>query len=432
MKRFAFMFLAVLMIAVPLMAGGGGQQSAAGSGKMVLELMHHNTLEAIDQSIETRAFHEFKNRFIKDHPEVTINETIFQQVDNHVKMMALAAANEMPDIYMTKGSWVQNFYNNNLMADLGPYIDRSIYRPGLCDPLIRDGKLFAVPIQFALTSVVFWNEPMWKSIGFNEFPKTWEDLVKADALFKAKGITTIAHGNRDKWMFESCILSALGDRFTGTAWTNSIVANDKKAKFTDPDFVTALRYSQQMASMFNRDFNAINNEQADALYGSGGAASIIEGSWTINFLLPNGDPEVINNTRYALIPSVPGMKGDPNSTSGGAWGMSASSKLTGDKLKAAATFLSYVSGKEYSQYMMDFNGSLGPCVAQINNRDTMPALSRDFIDFIGPVNVIPIYDIQMEGSVIDVMNSRLQELLNGTLSPEALAAAIQAEQDKIR
>ena len=434
MRRLPFLFLGALLVlsTLPVMAGGGQQSNSADSGKIVLELQHHNTLESVDTSIESRAFHEFKNRFIKDHPEVTIHETIYQQVDNQVKMMALAAANEMPDIYMTKGSWVQNFYNNKLMADLTPYIDRSIYRPGLCDPLIRDGKLYAVPIQFALTSVVFWNAPMWNSIGFTEFPKTWEDLVKADSLFKAKGITTIAHGNKDKWMFESCILSALGDRFTGTAWTNSIIANDGKAKFTDPDFVTALRYSQQMASMFNRDFNAINNEQADALYGSGKAASIIEGSWTINYLLPNGDPDIVKNTRYAIIPSVPGMKGDPNSTSGGAWGMSASSKLTGDKLKAAATFLQYVSGKDYSQFMMDYNGSLGPCVAQINNRDSMPELSRNFIDYIGGVKVIPIYDIQMDGSVIDVMNSRLQELLGGTLTPEALAAAIQAEQDKIK
>jgi ABC-type glycerol-3-phosphate transport system substrate-binding protein len=347
-------------------------------------------------------------------------------------MMALAAANELPDVFMTKGSWVQNFYDSNLMADLNPYIDYRIYRNGLRDPLMRAGKLLAVPIQFALTSLVYWNEPMWRSIGFNEFPKTWDELVRADQLFKAQGVTTIAHGNRDKWMFESCILSALGDRFTGTAWTNSIIANDKKAKFTDPDFVTSLRYSQQMASMFNRDFNAINNEQADIIYGSGRAASIIEGSWTINFLLVNGDPEIVKNTKYAILPSFPGMKGDPNATSGGAWGMSASSKLSGDKLKAAALFLDYVSGKEYSQYMMDYNGSLGPCVAQINNRSSMPELSRNFIDYISTVKIIPIYDIQMDGAVIDVMNSRLQELLGGTLSPEALGAAIQAEQDKLR
>ena len=273
---------------------------------------------------------------------------------------------------------------------------------------------------------------MWKSIGFNEFPKTWDELVRADQAFKARGITTIAHGNRDKWMFESCILSALGDRFTGTAWTNSIIANDSRARFTDSEFVTALRYSQQMASMFNRDFNAITNEQADAIYGSGKAASIIEGSWTINFLLPNGDPEVVRNTKYAILPSVPGMKGDPNATSGGAWGSSASSKLTGDKLKAAALFLDYVSGKEYSQFMMDYNGSLGPCVAQINNRASMPELSRNFIDYIGTVKIIPVYDLQMDGAVIDVMNSRLQELLGGTLTPEALGAAIQAEQAKLR
>ena len=431
MRKITFAFLMAVLLIAPLMASGGGQSGTSSGGKIVLEFQHHHTLENIENNVNARSVHEMKNRFIKDHPEVTINETIYAQVDNHIKMMALAAANDMPDVFFTKGSWVQNFYVNNLMADLRPFIDPAKYRQGLCDPLMRDGKLLAVPTQFQITSVVYWNEPMWKSIGYNEFPKTWDDLVKADELFKARGITTFAFGNKDKWEYESCWLSALGDRFTGPAWTDSIIAMDGRSKFTDPDFVTALRYSQQIASMFNRDFLALTNQQAATVYATGKSATFVDGSWNNTYLLANGDAEVIANTRLALLPSFPNQKGDPNASSGGAWAASASSKLTGDKLKAAATLLEYITGDEFSQFMMDFNGSLGPRIAQIRNRDTMPALSRDFIDWVDTVNVVPIYDIQMDGAVIDVMNSRLQELLGGSLSPEALAAAIQVEQDKL-
>jgi raffinose/stachyose/melibiose transport system substrate-binding protein len=432
MKRFALVLLAALLVlgVFPVMAGGG-QQGASGSGRIVLNLMHHNTVETIEQSIETRAFHELKERYIKAHPEVQLNETIFQQVDNHTRMMALAAANNMPDIYMTKGSWVENFYLNDLMADLTPYINRSIYRPGLTDPMIRDNKLYCVPIQLVLTSLVYWNEALWRSIGFNEFPKTWEELVRADALFKARGIVTMAHGNKDRWMIGSCILSTMGDRFTGSAWTQSIIANDGRARFTDPEFVTALRYIQQMASMFNRDFNAINNDQCYEIYANGRAASVTSGSWAISFMLTHASDDVIRNTKYAILPSVPNMKGDPNSTSGGAWGMSASSKLSGDSLKAAATFLDYVSGREYSQFMMDFNGSLGPVAVPVNTRINMPELNRNFIDFIGRVNMIPVYDLTMEGAVIDFKNSLLQDLLAGNLTPESVAASVQGEQDRL-
>jgi raffinose/stachyose/melibiose transport system substrate-binding protein len=37
----------------------------------------------------------------------------------------------------------------------------------------------------------------------------------------------------------------------------------------------------------------------------------------------------------------------------------------------------------------------------------------------------------MDGAVIDVMNSGLQELLNGTMTPEKLAADIQAVQNMV-
>jgi raffinose/stachyose/melibiose transport system substrate-binding protein len=438
MKR---VVLVLTTVAVLIFAGCKGReaassQSGSGSGaggeKVTLELMHFHTLETVDSSTEAKGYHAMKDKFIKEHPDATINETIFQQVDYHTKIMALAAADEMPDIYFTKGSWVQNFYDNNLMADLTPYIDQSVYRDGIFIPFSRGGKIYASPIQFAMTSVVYYNEELWKSIGYDHFPTTWEELVAADKLFKAKGIATIALGNRDKWPYESCILSTLGDRFTGTDWTQSIILNDGKAKFTDPEFITTLRYSQQMAAMFNRDFNAINNEQADVLYGTGKAASTIEGGWTIAFLLQNADPDVITNTRIALIPNVPGQKGASNAASGGGgWAESVSAKLSGARLTAAVDYVKTTTGVEYSQFMMDDAGFLGQCEVPVKNRESLPGLSQLYLDYVGSLSLVPIYDIQMDGAVIDVMNSKLQELLGGTASPEEVAAAIQAEQDKL-
>jgi raffinose/stachyose/melibiose transport system substrate-binding protein len=405
--------------------------SSAGE-KITLEVMHFHTLETVENSSEAKGYHAMKDKFIKEYPDISINETIFQQVDYHTKIMALAAADEMPDIYFTKGSWVQNFYDNNLMADLTPYIDQSIYRDGIFIPFSRGGKIYASPIQFTLTSLVYYNEELWKSIGYDHFPATWEELVAADKLFKAKGITTIAHGNRDKWPYESCILSTLGDRFTGTDWTQSIILNDKKAKFTDPEFITVLRYSQEMASMFNKDFNAINNEQADVLYGTGKAASTVEGAWTIAFLLQNADADVLANTRFAILPSVPGQKGAPNAASGGAgWAQSASAKLSGTKLTAAVDFVKATTGVEFSQFIMDDSGLLGQNEVPVKNKEALPGISQLYLDYVGSVSLVPIYDIQMDGAVIDVMNSKLQELLGGTASPEEVAAAIQAEQDKL-
>lgn len=434
MKRIILAASILLITGSMAVFAGGGQSaktSGSGSNKIVLEMLHQNTIESIETSIESRGFNHMKDLFLKEHPEIELHETVLAQMDMHVKIMALAAVDDLPDLFNLKGSWVENFYANNLLADLTSYIDSKVYRAGLCDPLIRDGKLLGVPYQFTLTSVVYWNTAMWKSIGYDHFPKTWDELVAADRLFKAKGIVTLDGGNVDRWWYESCVLSTLGDRFTGTAWTNSIIANDGKAKFTDKEFVDALRYSQQLAGMFNKDFAAITNDQSQANYATGKAAAKFDGGWGTNYLLPNGDPEVVQNTQFAVCPAFPGAKGDPAASAGGGWASGANSKLSGDKLRAAASFLGYTTGRELSQFMMDFNGSIGPNEVTIKNRSSMPKLNSDFIDFLSTVKVIPVYDLQMDGAVIDVMNSGLQELLNGTITPEKLAADIQAVQNRV-
>jgi raffinose/stachyose/melibiose transport system substrate-binding protein len=424
------------VIALMVFSGCKGKSESAGSRggteKIVLELVTQHTPETAKDSATIRGYLAMKEKFIKDNPNVTLNETALQQTDMHTKLMALAAADEMPDYFCTKGSWVQNFYDNNLMADLTGKIDTSRYREGLLGPYTKNGRVFAVPYVFQITSICYYNEKLWKEIGYDKFPETWDELLAANEKFKARGITTIALGNKDRWPFESCIISTLGDRITGSDWTRSIIDKDGKAKFTDPDFIKVLDISQQWASLFNVNFNEIVNNQSDVLYCTGKAASTFEGNWTVSYLLANADKDVLDNTRLAYVPSFSGQKGSRNTISGGsAWSYSANAKLTGAALDAAVKLIDYTTGTEYSQYVMDDEGLPGPVPVSPKAGANMPDLAKRYIEWLGTIKVVPIYDAQMEGAVIDVMNSRIQELLNKTMSPRDVAAAIQAEQDKL-
>jgi ABC-type glycerol-3-phosphate transport system substrate-binding protein len=80
---------------------------------------------------------------------------------------------------------------------------------------------------------------------------------------------------------------------------------------------------------------------------------------------------------------------------------------------------------------MDDQGLPGPVPVSPKPGADIPSIAKLFIDWLETVAVVPIYDAEMEGAVIDVMNSRIQELLNGTMSPKDVAAAIQVEQDKL-
>lgn len=413
-------------------ATSSSSEEKSGDSEIALNVMHFHTPETMSNSIESEAYNKLADEFMAANSDVKWNVTTLQQSDFHTKIMALAAANEMPDIYFAKGSWIQNFYDSNLMADLTDSIDATVYRDGIFTPFTRDNRIYSLPIQFVITSVVYYNQPMWQEIGYEEFPKTWEELEAANEKFSANGITTIALGNKDKWPYESCIISTLGDRFTGTDWTQSIITGDGTAKFTDPEFVSTLETSQQFAKMFNIDFNAITNEQADNLYGTGKAAATVEGGWTVSYLTANADQEVIDNTRLALLPDVPGQKGASGTTSGGAgWGQSISAKLEGEALKIAIEYNKATTGVENCEYMMEKQGYIGQCQVDAQPTEELNSLQKAYMEFSNSLTLVPIYDIQMDGAVIDVMNSKLQELLSGTITPQAAAEAIQAEQDKL-
>ena len=431
---------ALVCILIMTACQSGGQSSASsgnsGSGKdpITLTFMFGGAARevAVQEDASARAFWAMADKFEELNPHVTIEYNMSDQADFHQKIMALSAADNMPDIFDTKGSWVQTFYDNKLMSDLTDDIEVNLYRSGIFKPFTRDGRIYVLPTQFLITSVGYYNKALWKEAGFDRFPDNWDDVFKADEYFKSQGIVTIAHGNKDRWPYESCIISALGDRFTGADWTESIILNDGKARFTDPEFIECLRLSQRIATLFNPDFNAITNGVADALFATGKAASTWEGSWTVNYFIEEADPELFENIELTLLPQVPNQKGASNAVSGGTgWGVSINSKLEGASREAAVEFIKLRTGEEYCKLFMADIGMPSQIDVPIADKSSMTSLAVKYNEWAAGVELVPIYDIQMDGAVIDKMNVRLQDLLAGTATPEEVAAEIQAEQDRL-
>lgn len=429
MKKLVSLLLAVFMlltIAVPSLA----------EEPVELELFVFHTRENRDSSSECDTFWKRVDEWKEAHPEVTLNEVTMDQADYHVKCQAMAAAGEISDIIFVKGSWFTTFVDNELLMPLNDAIDayefKDAWRDGIFVASIRDDQIYGIPNQFAVTSLIYYNAQMFKDIGYDTFPKTWDEFFDAGAKFKEKGIDMIALGNKDKWPAESCILSALGNRFTGPDWTNSIIANDGQAKFTDQPFVDSLALLQRMATegLLNADYNTINNEQAQAYVYSGKAACTFEGYWAVASFNAKGDPEVMPNIEVAMMPTDDGE--NTNSTSGGAgWYCGLSNALEGARKEAALDFLFYVYGIGYSEDLSGTYGDLAPMITEAADASSLPPLTVKALACLDGTAYTPIYDILMEGSVIDVMNAGLQELLNGTKTPEELAEEIQFEQDML-
>ncbi|OBZ14981.1 hypothetical protein A8L34_13960 [Bacillus sp. FJAT-27264] len=419
--------------------GSGTSPDTSGSGsKIALTFSHYYLEEERPTSAEMDSYMTLVEQWEAANPNVQLTQSVMSQADYSTKIQAQAAVNEMPDIFFVKGSWISNFANNDLLMPINDYLDKyehkDQFRPGVFDAATRDGKIYGIPNQLSLTSIVYYNAKLWKEIGYDHFPDNWADINKAAEKFNAKGISAIALGNKDKWAAESTILSTVGDRLTGTDWTNSIVARDGKAKFTDPEFVSALDLMQKTAAakVFNADFNVVSNTQAEEYYAQGKAASTVDGHWALSYLLANADKDLLAQTKVAILPPVEGGKGENNTISGGAgWYVGINKNLTGEKLDAAMDFLFSTAGYDFSKLYMEKYGMMGPSLVEGGDMTKFPQLTQDFAALMKEVKFTPIYDMQMEGGIIEIMNTGLQEVLNGTKTAEDLAKQLQSAQDQL-
>lgn len=417
-----------------------GTTSSGSQGKNIeLSISHYYSESDRKQSADTDSFLTMIDQFKKKNPNITVKPTVMAASDYETKIQAQAAANQLPDLFLVKGSWMPNYVANNLIApiddQLNAYAHKSDFRTGIFDSSTVNGKIYGLPLQFSVTSVVYYNQKLWKDIGYDKFPDNWDDLYKANEKFKSKNITTMALGNKDQWQAESCVLSALGDHYTGTDWTNSIIKNDGKAKFTDPEFVSALTTLQNLATkgVLNKDANSIGNNNATEMYCNGKAASTVDGYWDVSYILQNGSDDVKNNTKLAVLPSSPDGKGQANTTSGGCgWYLCVNNSLTGAKKDAAMKMLFSVLGYDFSKYAVTKYGTPYPSNISDVDMSKFPALTQEYNNFLKQVKIVPIYDIAMDNSVIEKMNPGIQAMLNGSKKPADLAAEIQAEQNNVK
>ncbi len=375
-------------------------------------------------------------KFGKDNPDIIVEEeAIGDQTAYYTKLKTLAASNELPDVFISKGSELAMFAKNQTAAPLDEILGADAawkdgFVPSAFDDLTSDGKIYAVPYSMLSTHVIYYNKKILAEAGFQTFPTTWADFKSMIEKVKAKGIAPIALGNKEQWVAESCILSALGDRFTGTEWFNSI-KDGKGAKFTDPEFIKALAALQELgkAGAFNKDMNSINNDQQKTLYFNGKAAMFMEGSWAIGAVMA-GPKEIADNTEVAVLPSVEGGKGDPLSMSGGAGsGFAAGVKGFAVKKDAIAKVLKAVSGADYAKSIAEKGEPAAFKVADYD-KSKVTSLAVKYADMASKLKFTPIYDSYLNPAVVSKMNAGLQELLIGAVTPEELAKRIQTEYEK--
>ena len=403
-----------------------------------LELMHYSTSEEADGNGGSDAFRTTIANWEAAHPDITLNQNVIANAEYKTEIATLAAADDLPDVFLLQGMNTIAWADQGLVLDLtdtikaSPYYDQ--YNQAYFTPFTVGDKIYGFPALTGGTcTVVIYDKQMWKDAGFDEFPSTWEDVEKASEYFNEQGITTIAFGNGGQWQANSDFLSTLGNRYTGPDWFTSLIAKDGAA-FTDDTFVAALKEMQHLfneTSIFNEDFNAVTNEDAREYYISGDAAAFIGGNWDESYIWAAlKDTDKFDQIGFAVLPQPADATEAPNSQNIGlGYAVAINPKVADDpdKLAAAIDLAQELTGPAFASYVAE-NYALGG-LTKVDDVDLsgFDQITQDFYNW-SYVDTDPceIYDSYIDSAVWSVLNTDLQTMMNGEMSPEDVAANAQA------
>lgn len=218
----------------------------------------------------------------ESHPEVEL-ELIVQAQDDGATLLALGAADNLPDIFQTGSGIMSTFQQSNQLMVLNEVSDKTGFTDMVFDSCKEflyneDGNIYAYP--YAGQEYVLWfcNKAVFEANGL-EIPTTFDELRNCIEVFNANSIVPMALFGQEGWIAAS-MYDAIATRFNA----GGIKALDRgEAKISDEAYVSAANelYSLVEAGMFQTGVTSTNYDQASALFLGGEAAMFLNGQWYI-------------------------------------------------------------------------------------------------------------------------------------------------------
>lgn len=240
-----------------------------------------------------------------------------------------------------------------------------------------NGKLYALP-YIGFFEGMWINLDVFKNNGL-EVPKTYDDIIKAIPVLKAKNITPIAcsFAEEPHYLIETLILSQGGAA--------------GHAKAFDASWTPALALAKDLydKKAFTEDALTIKQASCAQLFSDKKAAMFISGSWS------GGAFKDKENTSIIPFPLVPGGKANANDIIGGAGTGWYVTKALNDKKNGAG--VKFVKFMTEPQQLAKFVALGGVPLENVPDSAAGGAMAKNISDFMSKAT-------SMNGPAGDAMN----------------------------
>ena len=310
MKRILVFSLILLTVCSMVFAGGGGDSS-----RVILNMgdPHPDRHGGVGLVLE-----RINSEFIALNPNVAFEVESLQDQPWQEKVRIYAIANQLPDVFkwwafpnmmtpFVNGGHLQRL-NKADFANFG-------YLRGALESSEFDGVLYGIPASGDMW-VIYVNRALFERAGV-PLPETWEDIVASVPRFRAQNITPLVTNGLEGWplsIFFDNILQRINGDFTRNY---SAIERRGGVRFTDPDFVQAAGYIQDLirAGVFNANLTTSDYGDAQNQFVQERAAMYMMGSWEMGMATNTGFSQSFrNNLDVIKFPTIRTGRGTADDT----------------------------------------------------------------------------------------------------------------------
>ncbi|TXK81012.1 sugar ABC transporter substrate-binding protein [Paenibacillus sp. N3.4] len=247
---------------------------------------------------EAKSLPTIVQEFEKENPTIKVEVQALPWSSAHDKLLTAIASKSGPDVIQMGTSWIPEFAAAGALMDLTPYIKQypefnpDNFYTGSVNTTKYKNLTVGIP-WYAETRVLYYRTDLLKQVGYNEAPKTWDELQDAAKKLTARG----------KGKYGINIDPAEGTLgFMFARQNGSKLFDDQNNPlFNQPEFVEAIDY----LNSFFKDGTAPVDLGLDVIQAFKGDAIIpmfISGPWMINPIKEQA-PELEGKWATAVLPT---------------------------------------------------------------------------------------------------------------------------------
>jgi multiple sugar transport system substrate-binding protein len=253
------------------------------------------TLNVWGMGEEAKSLSKIAEQFQKDNPNIKVNVQALPWDTAHDKLLTTVASKKGPDVLQMGTTWIPEFASAKALMDLKPELGKypelseNNFYPGAVTTTKVGDTVVGIP-WYIDTRVLYYRTDLLKQVGYNEAPKTWEELSDA-----AKKLT--ARGNGNYGISIDAKEQSLAFMFARQ--NGSKLLDQNKPLFNQPEFIGAVDY----LNSFFQNGSSPKDLGMDIVpaFGSGITPMFISGPWMIK-LINDQVPDIKGKWATAVLP----------------------------------------------------------------------------------------------------------------------------------